>query len=80
MNHHENFHFPSGMFTLCKTNTTTITSIVLHLVSSKVHFLDQAQVHQPAYTTALLLNECIPSMVRMRFVLAHDTLGESPPE
>ena len=55
---------------------TAITSVVLHLMSSEVHFLDQAQAHQPAYTTALLLNECVPATVRMRFATASLILWE----
>ena len=62
--------FPSGVLACHKTNMTAITSIILHLVSSKVHFLDQAHVHQPVYTTVLRHNECVPATVRMCFATA----------
>jgi hypothetical protein len=71
---------PNGIFSCHKTNTTTITSIILHLVSGKVCLLNRLQAHQTANTTVFLLNKSVPASVRMHFTAVTVIIWEKADE
>ena len=61
---------PNRVVMSSKTNTATISAIILYFVAGKMGLLNQMQANQTAYAVALFLNQCSSTSIWMFFAAA----------